>query len=116
MKTGTDRHASVDAAISEVLAAERKALADIAACEDRARQIRREARAGVRAMVRHTHDRISRLHAGCAAKTAELVDAMERETRGSAMHPGREQEARALRAAIDTVAAALTSPADTDAR
>jgi len=79
MSTETGRHTSVEAAISEVLGAETDALAKIAECEDRADQILRDARKVVRAMVRHTQQRISRLHAGCAARTHELVSAMEEE-------------------------------------
>lgn len=115
MSTGTDRHTSVETAISRVLAAERQALAEIAACEDRAEQLRREARAAVRAMVRRTQDRISRLHAGCAARTAEFVAALERDAGSSSPLPGEDRETELLLEAVRTVARELTVADDTNA-
>lgn len=115
MSTGTDRHTSVETAISRVLAAEREALAEIAACENRAEQLRHEARAAVRAMVRRTQDRISRLHAGCAARTAELVAALERDTGSDTSLPGEDQETELLVGAVRAVARELTVPDDADA-
>lgn len=115
MSTGTDRHTSVETAISRVLAAERQALAEIAACEDRAEQLRRDARTAVRGMVRRTQDRISRLHAGCAARTAELVATLERDADSHTSLPGEERESDLLIAAIRAVAGVLTEPDDADA-
>jgi RNA polymerase-interacting CarD/CdnL/TRCF family regulator len=115
MSTGTDRHTSVETAISRVLAAEREALAEIAACENRAEQLRREARAAVRAMVRRTQDRISRLHAGCAARTAELVAELQQDAGSRDSLPGEDQETGLLLDAVRAVAAELTAPEDADA-
>ena len=115
MSTGTDRHTSVETAISRVLAAEREALAEIAACENRAEQLRREARAAVRAMVRRTQDRISRLHAGCAARTAELVAEFQQDAGSRDSLPGEDQETGLLLDAVRAVAAELTAPEDADA-
>jgi vacuolar-type H+-ATPase subunit H len=116
MSTETDRHTSVEAAISEVLAAERDALAQIAACEDRAGQIMRNARRAVRAMVRRTQDRISRLHAGCAEKTRELVATMEQEASLDAARALPENDdAKELAEAVASVARELTEPDSPDA-
>lgn len=116
MSTETDRHTSVEAAISEVLRAERNALAEIAACENRANEILREARKVVRAMVRHTQQRISRLHAGCEARTRELVAAMEQEADLQAERalPDEGQQ-RKLVQAVSSVARELTGPEKSDA-
>lgn len=116
MSTGTDRHTSVETAIADVLTAERQTLADIAACERRAQELRHDARSAVRAMLRRTQDRISRLHAGCAARTAELIAALEQDADRQASPPGEQPEERLLRAAIESVARTLTSRDDGDAR
>ena len=78
MSSKTDKGMSVDTAMSKVLAAERDAVDQLAASERRARDIMREARESVRALVRHHTARISRLHAACASKTTELVGRLEK--------------------------------------
>lgn len=114
MSTETDRHNSVEAAMSEVLGAERDALARIAACEDRADQILREARQAVRAMVRRTRQRTSRLHANSAARTRELVAAMEQDA-GLESEPLDDRDQQRLEAAVSEVARDLTLLDESDA-
>lgn len=109
MKSQTERHASVELAISQVLAAERDVLAEIKACEERADGILRAARKSVRGLVRHANDRISRLHAGSAAKTRELVTALDNDASGNAL-TGESDESRRqhLTNAVRDVARELT--------
>lgn len=116
MNTGTERRMSADAAISEVLRAERDALAQISACENQADQVIQEARKAVRRLVRHTQDRISRLHAGCAARTAEMVAEIERAapTGAECALPG-DKERQILQEAVRSVARELTEPVASDA-
>ena len=101
---------SVESAITRVLRAEQEALAVIAACENEAQEIQREARQGVRSILRRTRDRVSRLHAACAARTRELVDEIED---GAADYLAcavpDDGERRLLDAAIRSLASELTS-------
>ncbi len=111
MSTGTDRRTAVDAAISKVLAAEQEALAGIAACEQRAEEIRRHAQATVRAQIREAQARITRLHGDCAQRNSELVAALEREAESrTAEIPAAALENELIRGAVRAVAAALTDP------
>lgn len=109
MSTESDRQLSVATAMSEVLGAERDALAQIAACEQRADEILRDARKAVRAIVRRTQKRISRLHAGCTERTRDLVAKMELELTVDAERsvPG-DGERDMLRKAVSAVARELT--------
>ena len=115
MSTEADRHTSVETAISEVLGAERKALAQIALCEDRADRILRDARKVVRAMVRRTQERISRLHAGCAERRRSIVATMEAEAAAEAERslPG-DGENEILLQAVSDVARNLTESERSD--
>lgn len=79
MDGSSDYAGTPEAGIAEVLGAEKQALADIAACEERAEETLAEARRDVRATLRRTQERLARLHAGCAAKTREIIGDIERE-------------------------------------
>lgn len=101
---------SVESAITRVLRAEQEALAAIAACESEAQEIQREARQAARSIVRRMRERVSRLHAACAAKTRELIDEMERSAADcSACAAPDDGERRLLEAAIQALARELTS-------
>lgn len=104
-----DNHRSADSAVARVLAAEQEALQAIAACKKQAEATLDEARAAVRGLVRHTQDRISRLHADCAARTRALVAEIERdtETGGDVVLPGELDDDR-LHVAVRAVARQLT--------
>lgn len=115
MKVGDDHHASVNSAITEVLNAERTAVAQIEACEERANQIMKDARRFVRAMVRRTQRRISGLHSGCAARRRELVAEIERDAARDAIRSAPDlQEVERVLAAVHSVARALTTPQSSD--
>ena len=115
MSTEADRHTSVETAISEVLGAERNALEQIALCEDRADRVLRDARKVVRAMVRRTQERISRLHAGCADRTRSIAAAMEADAAAEAERslPGDSENEILLQAVVDA-ARILTEPDESD--
>lgn len=116
MSLEADRHTSVETAISEVLAAEQDAVAQIAACESRADEILRDARKSMRALVRRTQTRISRLHAECAAKTQELVAELENESAVNLERSVLDGEAQQrLAEAVSSVARQLTEPDASDA-
>ena len=114
MSARTDLHTSVEKAMARVLDAERNALAEIAACEGRADETLREARESARAMAHHTHERIIRLHAGCAKRTRELVRNMEREARGADRDLPGDTEKGLLTEAVRAVASDLTTPEPSD--
>ena len=114
MSAGTDLHTSVEEAMARVLEAERNALAEIAACEGRADARHREARERVRAMARHTHERIVRMHAGCARRTRELVRNLEREARVADRALPGNVETELLSEAVRAVARELTTPGASD--
>lgn len=101
---------SVGSAITRVLREEQEALAAIAACESDANEIQRQARQAARAVLRRTRERVSRLHAACAARTQELIDEIERD---AGEHPETavpaDGERRLLDAAIRALARELTS-------
>ncbi len=116
MSLEADRHTSVETAISEVLAAERDAVAQIAACESRADEILRDVRKSVRALVRRTQTRVSRLHAECAARTRELVAELEKEAAANMERSVLDGEAQErLAEAVSSVARELTEPDASDA-
>lgn len=105
----------VEAAISEVLGAERDALAKIAACEAEAQQTLQQARKAVRELVRNTQHRISRLHSGCAARTRELVAGMQREAaEKSARAQPEDIDGEKLLEAVGQVASELTTRDEAD--
>jgi len=110
MSTGTESHTSVKTAMSDVLRAEREALVQMAECDSRAEQILGDARQTVRAMVRRTQQRISRLHASCAQKTRELIDLMQKDAAdyASCAVPA-DREKRLLQNVVSTVARQLTT-------
>lgn len=110
MAAGTDQERSVDTAISLVLEAEQDALAYIAACEDRADRIVRNARETIRGAVRRTEERISRLHTGCARRNRELIAELEDHSSAGETPPEQDDEAEAwLNAAVDAAARRLTT-------
>lgn len=110
MSTGTESHTSVKTAMSDVLRAEREALAQLAVCDSRAEQILGDARQAVRAMVRRTQQRISRLHAGCAQKTRELIELLQKDAAEyAACAVPADREKRLLHDAVSTVARQLTT-------
>lgn len=116
MRAKTDERLSVEMAMSRVLSAERDALAQIAACQSRADETLQLTRKKVRAMVRRTQQRITRLHAGCEQRTRELVTRMEQEAAAGAECPAREAGKDTLTEAVRVVAAWLTTPDSPDAR
>lgn len=110
MAAGTDKELSVDTAISLVLEAEQDALAHIAACEDRADRILRDARQAIRDAVRRTEGRISRLHAGCARRNRELIAGLENRALARETVPDQDDVAEEwLDAAVDAAARRLTT-------
>lgn len=116
MSAATDLHTSVEEAMARVLEAERNALAEIAACEGRADARHREARETVRAMVRHTRERIVRMHTGCGNRTRELVRDLEREARVADRALPENIETELLSEAVRVVASELTTPEPSDVR
>ncbi len=116
MSAKTDEKLSVEKAMSRVLSAEKDALAQIVACQSRADETLRATRKKVRALLRRTQQRISRLHAGCEARTRELVSSMEQEAAAAAGYPAREDGEDTLMEAVRVVAAELTTPGSADAR
>lgn len=109
-------HTEVRSAIDEVLGAEQEALAEIASSQSRADEILRDARQGARAVLRRNQERLSRLHAGCAARTRELVDDIEREAGSYDACAVPEDDERAiLDNAIRALAAELTTRGGGDA-
>lgn len=110
MAAGTDEVLSVDTAISLVLEAEQDALAHIAACEDRADRIVRDARESIRGAARRTEERISRLHAGCARRNRELIAELEDRASTGETAPDHDDVADEwLIAAVDAAARRLTT-------
>jgi len=104
-----DNHRSAESAVTRVLAAEQEALEAMAACRKQAESTLDEARAAVRRLVRHTQERISRLHADCAARTRELVAEIERDTdTGGEQAPRGEPDDDRLHDAVRAVARQLT--------
>ena len=77
MAAEMDKPVSVDSAITLVLDAERDALSQIEACEERADDIIRQARQVIRGMVRRTDQRIGQLHANCEQRNRELIAELE---------------------------------------
>lgn len=116
MSAKTDDKLSVEKAMSRVLSAEKDALAQIVACQSRADETLRATRKKVRALLRRTQQRISRLHAGCEARTRELVSSMEQEAAAAAGYAAREDSEDTLMEAVRVVAAELTTPGSADAR
>jgi ElaB/YqjD/DUF883 family membrane-anchored ribosome-binding protein len=116
MSAKTDEKLSVEKAMSRVLSAERDALAQIVACQSRADETLQATRSKVRALVRRTQQRISRLHAGCEERTRALVLRMEQEAAAGADFPARENGKDTLMEAVRVVAAELTRPGSSDAR
>jgi ElaB/YqjD/DUF883 family membrane-anchored ribosome-binding protein len=116
MSAKTDEMLSVEKAMSRVLSAERDALAQIVACQSRADETLQATRKKVRALVRRTQQRISRLHAGCEERTRELVSCMEQDAAAVVEHPGRDSGKDTLMEAVRVVAAELTTPGSSDAR
>jgi anti-sigma-K factor RskA len=116
MSAKTDEKLSVEKAMSRVLNAERDALAQIVACQSRADETLLATRKKVRAMMRRTQQRLSRLHAGCEERTRELVSGMEQEAATGADFPARENAKDTLMEAVRVVAAELTTPGSSDAR
>lgn len=103
-------------AIDGVLGAEQAALAEIASSQRRADEILRSARQTARAVLRRNHDRLSRLHAGCAVRTRELVEEIERGAgaNGDGAVLGN-AELQTLDTAISALAAELTTRGGGDA-
>jgi len=116
MSAKTDDKQSVEKAMSRVLSAERDALAQIAACQSRADETLQATRKKVRATVRRTQQRLTRLHASCDERTRELVSSMEQEAATEAETPARENRTDTLMEAVRVVAAELTTPGSSDAR
>jgi ElaB/YqjD/DUF883 family membrane-anchored ribosome-binding protein len=116
MSAKTDDKLSVEKAMSRVLSAERDALAQIVACQSRADETLQATRKKIRALVRKTQQRISRLHAGCDERTRELVARMEQEAATGAEYPARENGKDTLTEAVRVVARELTTPGSSDAR
>lgn len=116
MKNATDQATSVHTAMTEVLGAERDAVARLAACRRQADQQLEDARRAVRALNRNTQERIARLHAACAIKTRELIEQMESAAASAdACRVPDALEATILRHAVSDVAGYLTSKVETDA-
>lgn len=116
MSSRADHRTSVNTAISEVLGAEKDALSQIEACEERAGRIMREARKTVRAMVRRAQQRIGRLHTGCASRRRELVAEIEQGAATGTIRTAPDQrEKDLLLAAVRSVARDLTEPQSSDA-
>ena len=116
MSARTDEKLSVEKAMSRVLSAERDALAQIVACQSLADETLQGTRKKVRALVRRTQQRISRLHADCDERTRELVARLEQEAATAAVHPARENGKDTLMEAVRVVALELTTPGSSDAR
>ena len=116
MSAKTDDKLSVEKAMSRVLSAERDALAQIVACQSRADETLQATRKKIRALVRRTQQRISRLHAGCDERTRELVARMDQEAATGAEYPARENGKDTLMEAVRVVARELTTPGSSDAR
>ena len=116
MSAKTDEKLSVEKAMSRVLSAERDALAQIVACQSRADETLQATRKNVRALLRRTQQRISRLHAGCDERTRELVARMEQDAATGADYPARENGKDTLMEAVRVVARELTTPGSSDAR
>jgi len=115
MSAKTDRQMSVEKAMSCVLGAEQEALAQIAACERRADNQLQDSRQTVRALVRRTQARISRLHARCLERNRELVAQMERDAARAdeSPTPGASRSA-ARQEAVRALARELTTPESAD--
>ncbi len=110
MDTEMDAIESVESAITRVLHAEQEALAAIAASEEEAKEIQRQARQAARAVLRRTGRRLSRLHSACAARTRELIDEIERSAGKSAARAAPDDgERRLLDNVVRTLAEELTS-------
>jgi vacuolar-type H+-ATPase subunit H len=110
MAAETDKDQSVDTAISLVLEAEQEARARIAACEEQADRILRDARESIRGAVRSTEERISRLHTGCARRNRELIAELESRAFAEEAEQDRGNAAdRRLIAAVDAAARRLTT-------
>lgn len=110
MSARSDPSSSVDTAISDVLGAEQDALAQIADCESRADKMLQDARRAVRAMVRETRERIGRLHAGCAERTREIIEELEREAAAREQEEAPEDgEGELLQRIVRAVAEELTT-------
>ena len=115
MNARTGNTESVESAITRVLRAEQEALTAIAACESDAKEIQRQARQAARAVLRRMRERVSRLHATCAARTHELIDEIERDAGDySATAVPADGERRMLDAAIRALARELTSRCASD--
>ena len=110
MAKDTDNELSVDTAISLVLDAEQEALAQIEQCEARADQVMRETRQVIRAMVRRTEERMSRLHSGCARRNRELIAALEDAALADESRPdGDDGSEERLLAAVEDAVRRLTT-------
>jgi hypothetical protein len=110
MAKDTDNELSVDTAISLVLDAEQDALAQIEKCEARADEVMRETRQVIRAMVRRTEERISRLHSGCARRNQELIAELENAALEDVSQPYRDDgSGDRLLAAVEAAARRLTT-------
>jgi ElaB/YqjD/DUF883 family membrane-anchored ribosome-binding protein len=116
MSARTDEKLSVEKAMSRVLSAERDALLQIVACQSRADETLQATRKKVRALVRRTQQRISRLHAGCDERTREFVARLEQDAATGAGYPARETGKDTLMEAVRVVARELTTPGSSDAR
>lgn len=110
MATKMDKPVSVDSAITQVLDAEREALAQIEACEERADEIIRQARKVIRGMVRQTDQRIAQLHANCRQRNRELIAELEAVAMADGSHPVEKDALQnRLEAAIAELAHQLTT-------
>lgn len=109
-------HPDVRSAIDEVLGAEQEALAEIASSRSRADEILKSARQSARAVLRRNQARLSRLHAGCAARTRELVEEIERDAEAAdTCAVPEDHEREMLDNAIRALAAELTTRGEGDA-
>lgn len=113
MVTGINRDSAdeVRAAMDRVLAAERKAQAEIAGAHDRARDIMREARASVHQVEERAGRRQGRIHRACEQRAQAEADRLRREAGLVAADvPTASAESALVRAACDRLAALLTEP------
>lgn len=107
-----EAHREVEAAISRVLDAEQAARASVAQAQADAAALTEDARAAVRALDARMERRLAKVRAAFAARTDAAVAALDAQSLApESIVPLTADDLAALRRALATVAADLTSPA-----
>lgn len=104
-----------DDAMNRALESEQRALAAIEECEREAANLIDSAQQQARSLVERTDRRIRDLHLRCVRATADRLDAMVKEDATEAeLGGGLESGAKALEAAVDRLAARLSTHTQAD--